>query len=205
MKISTRIVIATLTLVASADLANAQDEPGGPPPGGRPPRPAPPVITALDANHDHEIDATEIANAPAALKTLDKNGDGKLTPDELRPQFKPRGPGGPGGPEGEGAPPPPPPPHGEGGPGSEGKGGPTGGHRPPAPPLINALDANHDGAIDATELANASAELKTLDKNGDGVLTPDEIRPPHMGGPKGPGGPGGHGPDSPPPPPPPAE
>ena len=38
---------------------------------------------ALDANHDGVIDANEIANAPAALKTLDKNGDGKLTPDEF--------------------------------------------------------------------------------------------------------------------------
>ena len=43
------------------------------------------------------IDATEIANAAVALKTLDKNGDGKLTGDEIRP---PRGPGGPGGPGG---------------------------------------------------------------------------------------------------------
>jgi len=32
------------------------------------------------------IDASELANAVAALKTLDKNNDGKLTQDELRPQ-----------------------------------------------------------------------------------------------------------------------
>lgn len=58
----------------------------------------PPLIAALDANHDGVIDADEIANAPAALKKLDKNGDGKLTMDELRP---PRPEGGPdrGGPE----------------------------------------------------------------------------------------------------------
>ena len=31
------------------------------------------------------IDETEIANASAALLTLDKNGDGKLTMDELLP------------------------------------------------------------------------------------------------------------------------
>ena len=66
--------------------------------------------------------------------------------------------------------------------------------------IIAALDANHDGVIDADEIANASAELKTLDKNGDGKLTPDEFigkrpqgRPPGGGdagvnsdGPKGP-------------------
>ncbi len=51
------------------------------------------------------------------------------------------------------------------------------GHRPPSP-LMMALDVNHDGIIDSNEIANASAELKTLDKNGDGQLTPDELRPP---------------------------
>jgi len=41
------------------------------------------------------IDANEIANAPAALKTLDKNGDGQLTPDEyLGPRPPGRPPGG---------------------------------------------------------------------------------------------------------------
>jgi Ca2+-binding EF-hand superfamily protein len=42
-----------------------------------------PVNNALDANHDGEVSAGEIANAPAALRTLDKNGDGKLTEDEV--------------------------------------------------------------------------------------------------------------------------
>jgi len=48
-------------------------------------------------------------------------------------------------------------------------------HRPPPPAVIRALDANHDGVIDADEIANASAALKALDKNGDGKLTPDEF------------------------------
>jgi Ca2+-binding EF-hand superfamily protein len=47
-------------------------------------------MQALDLNHDGVIDADEIANAPAALKTLDKNGDGRLTPDELSPKSLPR-------------------------------------------------------------------------------------------------------------------
>ena len=65
------------------------------------------------------------------------------------------------------------------------------GQRMPAPAIVRALDANHDGVIDADEIANASAALKTLDKNGDGKLTPDEFMgpPPQMrGGPNG--GPG---------------
>jgi hypothetical protein len=54
---------------------------------------------------------------------------------------------------------------------------------------MTALDTNHDGTLDATEIANASASLKTLDKNGDGQLTRDELRPPRPdGGPEGQGG-----------------
>jgi hypothetical protein len=64
----------------------------------------------------------------------------------------------------------------QGGDGQDGP--PTRGHRPPPLPIVEALDVNHDGVIDADEIANASAELKTLDKNGDGVLTPDEYLPP---------------------------
>ena len=116
MKTTTKMIIAVLALSASALIVNAQDA-GGPPDGQRPPRqtesgngpggmnghrpPPSPLMDALDANHDGIIDANEIANAPAALKKLDKNGDGKLTPDELRPQHRPRGGGqeGPPGPE----------------------------------------------------------------------------------------------------------
>jgi hypothetical protein len=71
-------------------------EAGGPPPrfdGQRPQQP-PPLINVLDANHDGVIDEDEIKNASEALRKLDKNGDGKLTMDELRP---PRPDGGPGG------------------------------------------------------------------------------------------------------------
>ncbi len=69
----------------------------------------------------------------------------------------------------------------------ENQGGPgRNGQRPP-PPVIAVLDANHDGVIDAAEIANASKALLALDKNGDGQLTPDELHPPRPEG--GPGGP----------------
>ncbi len=50
-------------------------------------------------------------------------------------------------------------------------------------PVINALDLNKDGALDADEITKAAESLKPLDKNGDGKLTPEEYRPPGIGGP----------------------
>ncbi len=49
------------------------------------------AFNALDADHDGEISSSEIANAPTALKTLDRNGDGQITNDEVMPQFGGRG------------------------------------------------------------------------------------------------------------------
>ena len=71
----------------------------------------------------------------------------------------------------------------EGGPGPSPNGpAPTRGG-PMAMPVINALDLNKDGALDAEEIAKAFESLKALDKNGDGKLTPEEYRPPGIGGP----------------------
>jgi hypothetical protein len=128
-----------------------------------------PLMVVLDANDDGIIDATEITNAPVALRTLDRNGDGKLTEDEWshlwhhkglllaaadssRPNLK------------------------EGPDGDLEETDPNGLPLPPSP-LMAVLDVNHDGVIDADEIANAAASLMKLDKNGDGKLTPDELRP----------------------------
>lgn len=77
---------------------------GGPGAPGQRPGMVPPLFAALDANHDGMIDEDEIKNAAEALKKLDKNNDGKITMDEMRPA-RPGGPGGEGAngrPEGAG-------------------------------------------------------------------------------------------------------
>ena len=65
-------------------------------PGGM--RPIIPVMAALDENKDGMISIAEIQNAEKALTAIDKNGDGKIDGNELRPSFgAPGGFGGPGG------------------------------------------------------------------------------------------------------------
>lgn len=101
-KIVSTVVLAFAVSALSAfgqDAAPAQPNTPGKA-GHERKHPVPPIIAALDANHDGVIDAQEIANAPAALKTLDKNGDGKLTRDEIRPQ-RPDGEKPPGMKDGE--------------------------------------------------------------------------------------------------------
>ncbi|EEF59206.1 EF-hand domain-containing protein [Pedosphaera parvula] len=126
----------------------------GPPPS--------PILMVLDADHNGIISASEIMDAPVALLKLDKNGDGQLTPDELRPPLPPQNGHQTNAPQGL-------PPHGGGQ-----------GMQPPVPYLMTVLDTNHDGVLSAEEIANAPAALAELDTNGDAQLTHDEFCPPHQ-------------------------
>ncbi|MDD8047927.1 MAG: CotH kinase family protein [Verrucomicrobiota bacterium] len=76
-------------------------------------------------------------------------------------------------------------------------GGFPGGMPMPSAPLVDALDTNGDGVIDAAEIEAAGASLLTLDRDKDGRLSRDEFGLAFpMGGPGGfPGGPGGMGQD----------
>ena len=205
MKRTSRILTLAMALSTSIALAKPPPPPlkGGPPPPdqnqnpppdqppgddkGRP-HPKPPLLEALDLNKDGIISASEIAKAPESLKKLDKNGDGQITPDELRPPAPPqKGPPGKGpkkpkpdkAPHGNAppadAPQPPPDKDNAEAPPADMPDGPA--HRHPPSPLMEALDTNGDGILSADEIANASESLKKLDKNGDGKLTPDEYRP----------------------------
>jgi hypothetical protein len=115
-----------------------------------------PLMVALDADRNGEISAEEIKNAAAALKKLDKNGDGKLTRDELRPEF-PAGAGGPGGFRGPGAAP---------------------GGQPGAAGMVErmmGLDANKDGKVDKGEMPERMQRmLERADLNGDGAIDRQE-------------------------------
>jgi hypothetical protein len=96
MKTKMKLTLALLALGASALCVNAQDDNGAPPANGMGPgrhHPPPlPLVTALDANHDRVIDADEIANASAALLSLDKNGDGQLSTNEYLPALPAKAP-----------------------------------------------------------------------------------------------------------------
>jgi Ca2+-binding EF-hand superfamily protein len=68
-------------------MANAQADPQGRPVGRNNASVqlrTDPIANALDVDHDGIFSAAEIASAPGALKTLDKNADGILSADELR-------------------------------------------------------------------------------------------------------------------------
>ena len=121
-----------------------------PPRGDRRPPPVPPLIAVFDTDHDRELSTDEIQAAAEVLRKFDRNRDGKITLKELL------------------MPPPP-------GDKREPKDPPP--DKPPVPPLIAALDVDHDGTISAPELADAPESLKTLDNNGDGELSPQELRP----------------------------
>jgi len=126
MKNQATLLLTTLALGVSTCIAGAA-EGSGPPPGRGPgaggygagggQSPRSPLLAVLDANADGTIDADEIAKATEALKKLDKNNDGKVTPDDYRPPMPAGG-------------------RGQGGPGRSGGGGGAGGGggRPPSNP-----------------------------------------------------------------------
>ncbi|MCP5515869.1 MAG: EF-hand domain-containing protein [Verrucomicrobiales bacterium] len=153
----TALVTAMCALLLNTNVL-AQDRGPGGPPGFRPdggrgergergfPR-RDPFMATFDINNDGVIDAKEIAEAAAALKKLDKNGDGQLTAEELRPNLPERG----------------------------GPGGFQANPEEMANRLLQ-FDKDGDGRISATELPERmQALMARADANKDGFLTREEL------------------------------
>ncbi len=143
---------------------------------------------AVDTNNDQKIDLTELQTAAdATFADLDKNHDGILTADEIRPARRPD----------EGRPPMPGAPNGR--PGEQMAPRPDQG--PKGLPPFFFMKAAKDGSLTKADFdAAVKATFDEMDKNHDGVLSKEESRGP-KGGHKGPGEGPGDGPNGPPPPP----
>lgn len=77
-------IAAAVVIALPTSLLAQQPKPDAPPVD---PKPRPhPIIAAFDTDKDGVISSEEIEYAVTSLKALDKNGDGKLTPDELMPR-----------------------------------------------------------------------------------------------------------------------
>jgi hypothetical protein len=151
-----------LALAGSALTVNAQQGcgrgAGGPHRYGAQQFP-PPIAFVLDANTNGVLSAAEIEQAPSQLLKLDKNGDNQLTAEELCPGgFGRGGQQCPWGGQGQGK-------------------GRRAGANGQKPVLLVLLDTDKDGVLGSAEINGAPAALKALDKNNDGQITAEEIRP----------------------------
>ena len=128
-----------------------------------------PVFRALDADEDGQLSVSEIENASKSLLKLDKNGDGILNAEEMRPdpaqmpQFAapngPNGPGRPGGPGGPGAP-----------------GNPGGPNPEMMARMFENRDQDKDGKLSGDEIPPQMRErLTNIDTNGDGAIDKSEM------------------------------
>jgi len=113
------------------------------------------VLAALDADGDFVISSAEMANAPAALRTLDLDHDGKLSAEECG--FLPPGDFS----------------------GLASQLPPYRGAFMRDNPVLAALDTDRDGVISADEIANSAAALNSLDIDNNGSLSPYELLPNH--------------------------
>jgi len=151
------------------------------PPGGG----GDPLMRAFDTNRDGAIDRAELAKAVEVLKSLDKNGDGRLTSDEMR-GGRGRGSGGRGqggGERGQGRRPNRPEGDRPGGGVPQGQaGGPRGpqpGDGPRQPWILvhaDEVDLNEDGIISRDEIVGeAEKAFGGYDANKDGELSESEL------------------------------
>jgi Ca2+-binding EF-hand superfamily protein len=123
------------------------------------------MLMQFDKDQDGKLTKSEVPERmQGVFARYDANQDGVLTRDELS-QGAAKQASRQGGPDG----------------------GRPGGSMMRFDPVFAALDADQDGEISRSEWSAAAKVLATLDKNGDGQLTADEVRPAFPGGRRGPG------------------
>ncbi len=111
-----------------------------------------PLIKVLDTDQDGTLSATEIANASKTLLQLDKNGDGIISSEEMRPDPSAM----------------------TGGLAGAGPGGPMNGQM--MAKLFESRDKNGDGKLSGDEIPERFQDkLKMIDKDGDGAITKAEF------------------------------
>jgi Ca2+-binding EF-hand superfamily protein len=152
-----------------AAMAGRRAEAGQPAPGSAPPRPniaGAPFFRAIDVDRDGKLSGEELAKAGEALKTLDKNGDGTLTPDELVPTGPPASNAPGNSPLGQ--------------PGRRPDGGRPQAGRPQAAAFLERLkqaDSNGDGKLSKDEAPERLKEnFDRIDANSDGQLDQQELQ-----------------------------
>lgn len=112
-------------------------------------------LMGLDRNGDGVLTKDEVPERMQGMfSRIDANHDDKLTQDEIRASASNLK-----GPNGRAQ---------------------RGGEATRMDPVLNALDTDRDGVMSATELAAAPTSLKALDKDGNGEISQDEMRPRQM-------------------------
>jgi Ca2+-binding EF-hand superfamily protein len=137
--------------------AGSPDATQGPEGGGDVKR----LFSRLDKNGDGKVTLDEVPEERRPrierwIRRADKDGDKALSLEEFTAAWR------------------------QGRPGED---RPESGRRPPFPSdrglpfpsLFSALDSDHDGKLSAAEISAASEVIRKLDKNADGFVTPDEV------------------------------
>ena len=169
--------IAAIAMLTSYAMSQQQDRRGGR--GrveGRPDGPPPNRIAeTLDVDGNHELSQSEIENAATALKKLDQNKDGKITEDELHPFGGRRG-GERGRPGPDGPPDRRRDDRGAGGPERNDRNRGQGENAGSYLDRLRSFDKNKDGKITKSELPERMhGILNRLDENEDGTLDAKEL------------------------------
>lgn len=168
MKIETMFTVTLAVTLMSTAATGQESSNGDGPPGrfpairqlqgnGRPDFPAlmaqrNPLMMALDADKDGIISASEVENASKALAKLDKDGDGALSPEELRPDFALM----------------------------SRNGQPPAINGPPSKEMMARMfeqrDADKDGKLSGDEIPERMREnVARIDEDGDGAIDKSEI------------------------------